>query len=189
VRRLTPPDYRRMRWRNGGGTTTEILVEPRESTLAGTRFLYRLSMADVTDDGPFSRFEGYDRHIVLLEGAGMKLECGAHGRIDLTTLYEPRSFSGDWEVRGSLVAGEVRDLNLIVDRARASASLSVRLVDAPETLTVDPATLCIAHVISGALVNAAAGDTLVADATFELVPRGAARVAIAIIVATPASCS
>jgi uncharacterized protein len=168
-----------MPWRNGGGTTTEIVVEPAGVGLAGERFLYRVSIADVASDGPFSRFDGYDRHIMLLEGGGMNLDCGAHGRIELTIL-EPRSFSGDWDVHGSLVAGAVRDFNLMVDRERATSSLRVRVVTTSETIAVDPGASCIVHVIDGTLTTADAGDTLVADATFDLVPRnGPVRVAIA----------
>ena len=179
---LTPADYRRMPWRNGGGVTTEILVEPEnrgENGLAAARFHYRLSIADVATDGPFSRFDGYDRHIMLLSGAGMTLDCGEHGRIDLRTRFAPRSFSGDWDVHGSLVAGPVRDFNLIVDRARASSSLEVRVLDAPRTMALDSGTVCIVHVIEGALVDAGEGDTLVAAAPFVLVSKGTARVAIA----------
>jgi uncharacterized protein len=183
MRRLTPSDYRSMPWRNGGGTTTEILVEPR-GTLAVDRFLYRVSIADIASDGPFSRFEGYDRHIMLLSGAGMALDCGAHGRIDLQRAFAPRSFSGDWDVRGTLIAGPVRDFNFIVDRARASSSLGVRWLDAPESLGMEAGTVCIVYLIAGALVNAAEGDTIVADAPFDLVPNGTARVAIARVAIT-----
>src|SRR6187402_1017158 len=110
LRRLTAKDYRSMPWRNGGGTTTELVLGPE---MAG-RFLYRVSIADVTSDGAFSRFAGYDRHIVLIEGAGMTLDAQAHGRVELAP-FEPHSFSGDWDVHGTLVAGAVRDFNLIVD--------------------------------------------------------------------------
>ena len=69
MRHLTPADYRRMPWRNGGGVTTEIAIAPDGAGLVGERFLYRVSIADVMSDGPFSRFEGYDRHIMLPAGA------------------------------------------------------------------------------------------------------------------------
>lgn len=170
-----------MPWRNGGGTTTEILIAPDGAAAAGERFFYRVSIADVASDGPFSRFEGYDRHIMLLAGAGMTLDCGAHGRIELAP-SEPRSFSGDWDVIGALVGGAVRDFNLMVDRARATSSLSAELLDAPRWLACEPGHVCIVHVIEGALEGAGEGDTLVADAPIELVPRGAAshaRIAIA----------
>ena len=127
VRRLTPSDYRRMPWRNGGGTTTEIAIAPEGASVSGERFLHRVSIADVASDGPFSQFPGYDRHIMLLAGAGMTLDCGAHGRIELRR-FEPQRFSGDWAVHGMLVGGPVRDFNLMVDRARATSSLVVESI-------------------------------------------------------------
>lgn len=155
MRRLTTSDYRRMPWRNGGGTTTELVVEP----VAGTeRFLFRASIAEVASDGPFSRFEGYERHIVLLDGEGMTLACGEQGEIALTR-HAPRTFSGDWAVDGRLVAGPVRDFNLMVDRAHATSSLEVRALDGE--LVVGAGGLSIVHVLAGALEGAAAGDTLV----------------------------
>ena len=172
MQRFTAKDYRRMPWRNGGGTTTELVVAQRPDE---ARFLHRLSIADVASDGPFSRFEGYDRHIMLLDGAGMMLDGHAHGIIDLTVPLVPRSFSGDWNVMGTLVAGPVRDFNLIVDRARASSSLEVRTLATVETLAVPAGATCIVHVLEGV----DAGDTLVADAPFAI---GPGRFAIATVV-------
>jgi environmental stress-induced protein Ves len=182
MRRLAKDGYRPMPWRNGGGTTTEILIAPEGATVASGRFLHRLSIADVATDGPFSRFEGYDRHIMLLSGAGMTLDCGQHGRIELRAPFEPHAFSGDWDVTGTLVAGPVRDLNLMVDRAAASSTFEVRELVSAESIDCELGTTCIAHVIDGELTGAACGDTLVAEAPFELVPLGAARIALARIV-------
>ncbi len=178
-----------MPWRNGGGTTTELLVEPGASGREGLggreganeRFLYRLSIADVACDGPFSRFEGYDRHIMLLSGRGMTLDAGPHGRVDLTTPLEPRSFSGDWDVNGVLVGGAVRDFNLIVDRSRARASLSVRRIVNAERVVVAPGSTCIVHVLEGMLDEASTHETLVLDSSHELAPRGNACVALAVV--------
>lgn len=179
--RLTDVDYRTVPWRNGGGTTKELLVRP-EGMPVGEAFLYRLSIADVATSGPFSRFPGYDRHIMLLEGEGMTLDCGAHGRIDLTEPLAPRSFSGDWEVTGALRAGPVRDFNLIVDRARATSALEVRHLEQAWMLLLAPGETCAVHVLEGALEGAAAGDTLLTEEPVELVPAPAARIAVARIV-------
>jgi len=183
-RHLTPADYRVMPWRNGGGTTTEIAIAPEGSALAGERFLYRVSIADVATDGPFSRFEGYDRHIMLLAGAGMTLDCGAHGRIELASPFEPRAFSGDWNVHGTLVAGAVRDFNLITDRERVTASLEVQVLEQPQTISCELGVVCIVHVLEGALAGAEAGDTLVAEGPFALTPLGTTRIALARMTAT-----
>lgn len=170
-----------MPWRNGGGITTEIAIAhlagdplaPLDPAAAEQqrRFLYRVSIADVASDGPFSRFGGYDRHIMLLEGAGMTIDCGAHGSIDLTRPLDPRTFSGDWDVVGALVAGPVRDFNLMVDRATASSSLEVRAFDRVESIACPRGDTCVIHVLEGALEGASAGDTLVIEADVEITPR------------------
>lgn len=169
MRVILPSEHRRMPWKNGGGTTTEILVEPEANGGAApppARFRWRLSVADVASDGPFSHFPGYDRHIVLLDGAGMTLDAGRHGRVELAR-YVPWTFSGDWDVTGILKDGAVRDLNLIVDRARATATLEVRTL---ATATTVEAPVCIVHVLAGALTEASAGVTLVAEGAIRLTP-------------------
>ena len=50
ARLLKPSDYRAMPWKNGGGITTELLIEPEGATLE-SGFQWRLSMADVRTDG------------------------------------------------------------------------------------------------------------------------------------------
>lgn len=176
MRIVKPAEHRVMPWRNGGGTTREILVEPA----GDARFLHRVSIADVASDGPFSRFEGYDRHILVLEGEGMTIDMGPHGVLDLRTPRVPRSFSGDWEVTGALVRGPVKDFNLIACRARATSSLEVVTLSAPLTLAAAAGDACIVHVCEGALEGAETGDTLVlADESFDAVPRGAAVLVVA----------
>lgn len=57
-------------WHNGQGTTREIM---REDNASGSRFRWRLSMADITCDAPFSAYGGYQRILSLLEGPGLRL--------------------------------------------------------------------------------------------------------------------
>ena len=56
-RLLREAQYARQQWRNGGGVTAEIWRE----TMPDGEFLWRLSMADVASDGPFSQFPGCDQ--------------------------------------------------------------------------------------------------------------------------------
>jgi environmental stress-induced protein Ves len=144
MRRIHADSYVRMPWKNGGGTTTEILKAPAEG-----RFDYRISVADVASDGPFSRFDGYDRHIMVLEGAGMTLDCGAHGTLSLAPLT-PVFFSGDWDVTGTLTSGPVRDFNVIVDRTKWRAEVEVTTES-----TLLRADACIFHIFGN--------DTLVGE--------------------------
>ncbi|MCG3056381.1 HutD family protein, partial [Escherichia coli] len=60
-------------WKNGGGATREIAVWPPGAAMES--FAWRISVADIADDGPFSAFPGVDRQIALLEGAGVHLQA------------------------------------------------------------------------------------------------------------------
>jgi len=120
---LNPNDYRRMPWKNGGGHTTQIASHPADAGLAS--FVWRVSVADVTQDGPFSPFAGVDRTLVLLTGAGIKL-AGDGEPMELRAPFEPIIFSGDESLHCSLVAGPVRDFNLMVRRGAATGSVVVR---------------------------------------------------------------
>ncbi len=125
MRHLRPEDYRVMPWKNGGGVTTEIAIYPADAGISSSGFIWRVSIAEVAIDGPFSRFPGYDRHIMTIAGKGMQLEADGHGTIDLSAIFVPREFSGDWDVDGQLIDGPVRDFNLMVAREKAKGSLCV----------------------------------------------------------------
>lgn len=146
---LRQEDYRVMPWKNGGGITTEIWVSPPGSGLAGAPFHWRVSIADVAADGPFSKFPGFDRHIMLLDGQGMRLDTEENGSIELA-LYRPAAFSGDWAVTGKLVDGPVRDFNLMVARHFGRGSLACQRLTAPLPLIGDGTTRLI-HAIDGEL--------------------------------------
>ena len=51
-------DLTRIPWKNGGGTTAEVAAFPEGSNFE--TFGWRISMADVTSDGPFSSFPEID---------------------------------------------------------------------------------------------------------------------------------
>jgi environmental stress-induced protein Ves len=114
-------------WRNGGGVTREIAVYPG----GADDFLWRLSIADVESDGPFSAFPGCRRVITVLTGAGMRLTVdGVAHEIGPLAPFE---FPGDAETSCVLPGGPVTDLNLIV---QSSARGSVRIVEPAGDLTV-----------------------------------------------------
>jgi environmental stress-induced protein Ves len=165
-RLLKPADYVRMPWKDGGGHTAEIAAHPTGATLA--TFDWRVSIADVTADGPFSRFAGVDRIIVLVSGAGMRLAGGAHDA-ELRAVYEPYAFSGDDALTCSLIAGPVRDFNLMLRRGRVRGRVVV-VRDAAARIA--PARWRVCHAVAGAIecliagrppLAAASDDTLVFD--------------------------
>ncbi len=69
MRILRAADHKRMPWKNGGGETVEIAVAPQDAALGD--FDWRISMATVAADGPFSIFPGIDRTLSILSGSGM----------------------------------------------------------------------------------------------------------------------
>ena len=177
MRHLRSGEYRVMPWKNGGGVTTELAVSPEGSGISGEPFEWRVSIADVVADGPFSRFPGYDRHIMVIEGAGMVLDIEGRGEIDLSRPFLPMSFSGDWEVRGRLALGPVRDFNLMVLRSFARSAMSVEMVAARRLFSPDGVTRLI-HVLedeitaNGHIVAAGETITLEKDEAAEMKPLG-----------------
>lgn len=108
-------------WKNGGGVTREIAASPGATT-AG--FDWRVSLADVAADGPFSVFPGVDRTLTVVEGAGMDLLVGGEHHIVDEPLW-PHDFPGDLETEGRLLAGPVRNLNVMYRRDRTKAEVAV----------------------------------------------------------------
>jgi environmental stress-induced protein Ves len=143
---LKPADGRRMPWKNGGGLTLELAVEPPGATLA-TGFHWRLSSAEVDSSGPFSPFPGLERWLLLLEGAGFDLDFGEHGQVGLRDPLVPCPFPGDWPAGATLVAGPCLDLNLMVDPRSCRAELRVIPLVAPRRLPLAAPTtlLCVAR--------------------------------------------
>lgn len=118
VRLYRAAGYPSMPWRNGGGTTQEVACNPGGSTAA---FDWRLSIADVAQEGGFSTFAGYQRIITVLEGQGIQLTVDGRAQAPLGQ-RQAYAFSGDAPVHCRLVDGPIRDFNLIY----APASLQAR---------------------------------------------------------------
>lgn len=114
MRILRAADYRVMPWKNGMGSTTEIAVSPEREGLDD--FSWRVSMAQVASDGPFSSFPGIDRTLLLLAGQGMVLLV--EGRPPDIVLHEsaPYIFPGDAVTSATLIDGPIVDLNIMARR-------------------------------------------------------------------------
>lgn len=80
-------DCRTTRWKNGGGSTTEIAIEPANASLED--FDWRISMAVVASDGPFSSFPGIDRTLTVIQGNGLILTVGDAMPVTLATGTAP----------------------------------------------------------------------------------------------------
>ena len=109
---LASSRHRRMPWKNGGGETVEVAVYPEGSDLAG--FGWRVSMATVASDGPFSSFPGVDRTLAVLSGDGMELEIDGMGRQVLGPHGAPLAFPADAPTFARLTGGPITDLNVMI---------------------------------------------------------------------------
>lgn len=116
MRVLHAADYRRMPWKNGGGVTAEIAVFPNGAALGD--FGWRVSMATVASDGPFSAFAGVDRTLSVLEGDGIALEVEGREGVRLTTGSPPYGFAADAATNARLIGGTIVDLNVMTRRGR-----------------------------------------------------------------------
>jgi environmental stress-induced protein Ves len=141
MRILRSRDYRRMPWKNGGGETVEVAVFPEGASLAN--FEWRVSMATVASDGPFSIFPGIDRTLSILDGEGMTLFIDGQEAIVLTQESEPLPFPADAATSATLVAGPTVDLNVMTRRGVLSHHVARLVVDGSVSLDVEDQTLLL----------------------------------------------
>lgn len=93
-------------WKNGGGRTRELLCD-------GSPWRWRLSLADIERDGPFSAYPGVERWFAVLEGAGVELGFGG-APMRLGPQDPPVVFDGADAPACRLRDGPTRDLNLML---------------------------------------------------------------------------
>lgn len=117
---LTSADYRQMPWKNGLGTTIELA---RDSGQDLQHFFWRISMADVSNDGAFSIFPAKQRLLSILDGQGLSLDLQDSRKQQIVSGNDVFSFSGDEKIDSKLIAGPIRDFNLIYNPAHFSAHM------------------------------------------------------------------
>ncbi len=132
-------------WRNGGGLTRELVAWPVDGA-----WRWRMSVAEVTASGSFSRFEDITRWFAVLKGAGVALTVRTPSDSDELlvcehhlTLADPAlCFDGDATTYCQLLDGPTQDFNLMVHddclparMVRVSGDLNV-LANATKTIAV-----------------------------------------------------
>jgi environmental stress-induced protein Ves len=151
MRILPATDYLVMPWKNGQGATTEILRAPAGASLDA--FDWRVSIATVGTDGPFSSFPEIDRTLTVLTGAGLALTLAGQPPIELTPRSAPLAFPGDVETSATLVSGPITDFNVM--SRRGCWTHQVRRFDGEAAVSVtSAATVILAFCASGAVVVA-----------------------------------
>lgn len=112
-------------WRNGGGETREIVSWP----VGSVHFDWRVSIATIAANGPFSTFAGIDRSITLLSGEGVHLSSAQGVDHPLNQRGLPFAFSGDIPLNATLIQGVTTDFNVMTRRDVCSAQVLPKRTD------------------------------------------------------------
>jgi len=108
-----------MPWANGKGTSYEV-ASNRD---ASNQWSWRVAIAPVVEDGPFSSLPGIDRQLVVINGNGMVLEVD--GKTVDCLPSQVVAFSGDATAYARLIDGPSVDLGLMTARDVIAGSLIV----------------------------------------------------------------
>lgn len=106
-------------WRNGGGTTRELVAWP--DSIA---WQWRASVAEVVQDGAFSSFAGARRWFAVLEGEGVCLTVDGHPH-HMTKGDPPLVFDGAARADCALLGGATQDFNLMTQGGATARMLRV----------------------------------------------------------------
>ncbi len=113
-------------WKNSGGSTKQLLIWPKGADLSN--FDFRISIATISSDGPFSIFPGIDRQLCILEGEGVRLNIKGNdleqsGEIILRPNDLPFFFSGETQIDSMLLDNQILDFNVMTRRGNYTARI------------------------------------------------------------------
>jgi len=119
---ITPPEqFKKTAWKNGKGETTELAISDG-GTLED--FDWRLSMANVVEDGAFSYFTGYCRNLILIDGNGIDLQHDEARTDRLDSLLSFATFDGSCNTVATLKSGPIVDINVITKTNKYRATIT-----------------------------------------------------------------
>jgi len=157
LHRIPSSTYRRTRWKNDGGWTTEIARSGEED------FRWRISIAEIESDGPFSSFPGIERDLLLLEGNGIELDIDDAPPRRLVQRFERVQFAGEAKVDCRLVAGPTRDFNVMARRDAVRADVIARPLVGSMVIFPERGAEWFVHVFAGTATARSEADTLVLE--------------------------
>lgn len=133
---------------------------------------WRLSIAEIERDAPFSAFPGIDRELVLLSGNGLRLRFDDGQVHELQPPHDKLRFAGERAVTGELREGPTQDFNLMWRRDAIDAQLWHRPLVGPMVVFAEPGSVWAIHLLAGqarfaddsGLPDLAAADTALLQA-------------------------
>ncbi|MEP7096038.1 MAG: HutD family protein [Dokdonella sp.] len=158
MRLIGARDCQRTRWKNDGGWTTELA---RSAVAASGDFRWRVSIADIEADGPFSSFPGVTRDLLLLAGSGIELGIDDAAPLSLRSRFERVRFEGESHVVCRLLAGATRDFNVMARRETVRAEVFARPLVGAMVMLPEAGVEWLVHVLGGHASARSAGTALV----------------------------
>ena len=151
---LESKDYKSMPWKNGKGQTAEIALHKDDENA----FRWRLSSAEISEDGNFSEYPGFERFLTLTEGAGIQLTFSDHREACLKQ-GEVWRFSGDGVTHCQLLQGTVKDLGLIFNPNQVEAKFEIlNLSQGPRSFQPEGRTVLFFGLTSQAKITVLQGE-------------------------------
>lgn len=144
---LAAADRVAMPWLNGGGVTSEVAARPLGGDPAA--FDWRLSIATIAGDNPFSGYPGIDRLLMPISPQGLDLLDG--GAPVHVRQFDVHRFPGENEVSSFGVWVPTLDLNLMTRRGRCTGSLLLTQVSGDWTVQAGEAEDVVLVVLDGSL--------------------------------------
>lgn len=132
-------------WNNGRGSTR--LVASAGDGSSGTGFYWRVSVAEIAENCPFSIFPGVDRIAIVLENGPLRL-CQANALDELAlpryvaSQNKPIAFDGALELHAYIISKPVLCLNIMTRRGAAQAE--VHVISASTAINAAPDTILLA---------------------------------------------
>ncbi|MFY2762944.1 HutD family protein [Arenimonas sp. MALMAid1274] len=145
IQHLPANEYQRDRWRNGRGWTREILRHPE----GAAEWQWRVSIAEIDQDAPFSAFPGCDRELVLLSGEGMHLKFEDGEQVTLLPPHDRIRFAGERALSAELIQGPTHDFNLMWRRDAVEATLLHRPLVGAMVFFAEPGVTWLVHLMQG----------------------------------------
>lgn len=155
-------------WKNGAGVMADIACA---QGLHGRDPDWRVSMARVERDSPFSHYADTERGMMLIEGERLDLLIDDDAPLTVRAGASAVVFPGDQPTRGVPVDGAIVNLNVMVRRDAMRQRMIRWTCDGPSSLPVMSAGKSFAYVQRGRIalyqdtpMVLEAGDTLITDA-------------------------
>jgi environmental stress-induced protein Ves len=177
LRLLRDGTYDRKPWKNGGGITEDVWLFPEGES--HDNFDIRLSLAEISQDGPFSSFPGIDRTITLVGGDPFVLSF-ANGDSHRLERLMPLSFDGELTPESRLDGEPSRDFNVMTRRGSWTHQVAVYRDGGSINLELEAGAVAVVHAVSGAwqasanghVVEAGPRDTLIVEGEPGLLVQG-----------------